>query len=194
MNNKNLIQKYFLGHAALFEKIDRDEIDNAIFLIEEAFLKGKKIITCGNGGSASTASHFITDWNKMTNIASGKKFRGLSLVDNIGLVTAYANDISYEEVFSGQLRAIMDAGDLIIGISGSGNSKNVINAIHYANNNGGKSLVFVGYDGGVLKQISEHSVWVPSFDMQLCEDIHLMLGHLVMKKLSGLDVIYSDSN
>jgi D-sedoheptulose 7-phosphate isomerase len=130
----------------------------------------------------------------MTNLATGNKFRGLSLVDNIGLVTAYANDISYEEIFSGQLSAIMDEGDLVIGISGSGNSKNVINAIHYANSNGGNSLAFVGYDGGELKKISKNSVLVPSFDMQLCEDIHLMLGHIIMKKLCGADVIHSSSN
>ena len=98
-------------------------------MVGEAFVRGSKIITCGNGGSASTASHYITDWTKMINIASNKKFRGFSLVDNIGLITSFGNDLSYDEVFSGQCRSILDEGDLLIAVSGSGNSPNIINAL-----------------------------------------------------------------
>jgi len=182
-------KNYLEAHALLAEKLDFGSFNLAIDLIKEKFDAGKKIFTCGNGGSAHTASHFITDWNKMIYLATGRKFRGISLCDNIGVITAFSNDISYEEVFCGQLKALMDEGDLVIGISGSGNSANVINAIEYANKNGGETLVIVGYDGGALKQIAKNNVWVPSFDMQLCEDLHLMFGHMVMKRLCGSKIV-----
>jgi len=177
------IRNYLQAHAALAGRIDTSAFQAGVDLVRAKFLEGRKIITCGNGGSASTASHFITDWNKMVNLATGKKFRGVSLCDNVGLITAYGNDISYDEVFAGQLAALMDEGDLLVAISGSGNSPNILKAVEYANAHGGETLAIVGYDGGKLKSISAHSVWVPSFDMQLCEDVHLMFGHMVMKTL-----------
>jgi D-sedoheptulose 7-phosphate isomerase len=179
------IGNYLRAHAHLAERCDQNSFQAGIDLVRSKFLAGRKIITCGNGGSASTASHYITDWNKMVNLSTGKKFRGVSLCDNLGLITAYGNDLSYEDIFSGQLAAIMDEGDLIIAVSGSGNSPNVLKAVEYANGNGGHTLAVVGYDGGKLKTLAHDSVWVPSFDMQLCEDVHLMFGHMVMKTLCG---------
>jgi D-sedoheptulose 7-phosphate isomerase len=182
------IQNYLAAHAALAEKCDLEAFQAGIELIRSKFDAGKKIITCGNGGSASTASHYITDWNKMINLATEKKFRGLSLCDNVGLITAYGNDISYDEVFRGQLSAIMDEGDLLVAVSGSGNSPNVLRAVEYANEIGGNTLAVVGYDGGQLMPMCTRAVWVPSFDMQLCEDVHLMFGHMVMKTLCGTEI------
>lgn len=109
-------------------------------IVIKTFEAGKKIITCGNGGSAYTASHYITDWNKMVNLTIGRKFRGISLCDNMGLVTAFGNDLSYDDIFSGQLKAIMDDGDLLVAVSGSGNSPNVLKAVEYANSVGGRLL------------------------------------------------------
>lgn len=177
------VENYLIAHNKLAQKIDPLSIQQGIDLIEQTFLQNKKIITCGNGGSASTASHYITDWNKMVNIATGKKFRGISLCDNVGLVTAFGNDLSYEDIFSGQLDSIMDDGDLLVAISGSGNSSNVVKAAKKAKELNGKVLGVIGYDGGILRPLCDHSVWVESFDMQLCEDIHLMFGHMVMKSL-----------
>jgi len=178
-----LIIGYLLAHADLASKLNLDLIQVGVDLIKKKFEDGKKIITCGNGGSAHTASHYVTDWNKMVSLATGKKFRGISLCDNIGLITAYGNDVCYEEVFSGQLKAIMDEGDLLVAISGSGNSPNVLKAVEYANMIGGDTLAVVGYDGGKLMELCKAAVWVESFDMQLCEDVHLMFGHIVMKTL-----------
>jgi D-sedoheptulose 7-phosphate isomerase len=177
------VSNYFAAHARLAEHLDVGAFQAGIEVVEAAYRSGKKIITCGNGGSASTASHYITDWNKMVNLATGKKFRGVSLCDNVGLITAYGNDLSYEDVFAGQLDALMDEGDLLVAVSGSGNSPNVIRAIEAARRAGGKVLGVVGYDGGKMKPMCDHSVWVQSFDMQLCEDVHLMFGHMVMKTL-----------
>lgn len=183
------VSNYFDAHAALHAKCDLSSIQSAIELIREKFDAGKKIITCGNGGSASTASHYITDWNKMVNLATGRKFRGICLCDNVGLMTAYANDISYDEVFAGQLRAVLDPGDLVVAVSGSGNSPNVLRAVEYANEAGGDTLAVVGYDGGKLLPLCGKGFLVPSFDMQLCEDVHLMFGHLVMKTLCGSAIV-----
>jgi len=183
------VDNYLEAHTSLSQKLDRDNFQFGIELIKRKFEDGKKIITCGNGGSSSTASHYITDWNKMVNLATGKRFRGISLCDNIGLITAYGNDVSYDEVFSGQLKAIMDEGDLLVAISGSGNSPNVVKAIQYANSIGADTLAVVGYDGGMAKKISKNAVWVKSFDMQLCEDVHLMFGHMVMKTLCQSSIV-----
>ena len=179
---------YFKSHERLFNLIDKKSIDSSIELITKKYQKGSKIITCGNGGSAHTASHYITDWNKMIYLATGKQFKGISLCDNIGMITAYANDVNYNEIFSGQLTSILDDGDLLIAVSGSGNSENVLNAVEFANNNGADTLAIVGYDGGKLKKIAKYNFWVPSFDMQLCEDIHLMFGHITMKALCNTEI------
>jgi D-sedoheptulose 7-phosphate isomerase len=177
------VSNYLAAHHRLAQKLDIEIFQKGIEMIKSSFESGKKIITCGNGGSASTASHYITDWNKMVNLATGKKFRGVSLCDNIGLITAYGNDLTYADVFAGQIDALMDEGDLLVAISGSGNSPNILKAIEAARRAGGMVLGVVGYDGGKMLPMCDHSVWVPSFDMQLCEDTHLMFGHMVMKTL-----------
>lgn len=183
MTESFTISNYLIAHSRLASTIDIDAFQKGIDMIKETYQNGKKIITCGNGGSASTASHYITDWNKMVNLATGKKFRGVSLCDNIGLITAYGNDLSYEDVFAGQVVTLMDEGDLLVAISGSGNSPNILKAIAAARSVGCDVLGVVGYDGGKMMPKCDHSVWVESFDMQLCEDVHLMFGHMVMKAL-----------
>lgn len=182
------IPDYLAAHARLAQELDERAFQAGIDLVKAKFDGGKQIVTCGNGGSAYAASHYITDWNKMVSLATGRKFRGISLCDNIGMVTAFANDVSYDEIFAGQLKAILDKDDLVIAISGSGNSPNVVKAVEYANQEGADTLAVVGYDGGTLKRIATHSVWVPSFDMQLCEDVFLMFGHMVMKTLCGSQI------
>ncbi len=163
--------------------LDRASVDKGVNLVREAWLRGAQILTLGNGGSSMTALHFITDWNKMVYLSSGIPFRGRSLVDNMGLVMAYGNDISFADIFSEQLKNLLQPGDLVIAISGSGNSENVIRAVDYANANGGVTLGLCGYSGGKLKEKAQHSIWVERNDMQLCEDIHAMFGHIVMQSL-----------
>lgn len=183
------IAGYLEAHAELSNRLDLEAIEVAVDVVAKAFHEDRKIITCGNGGSASTASHFVTDWNKMVNLATGRRFRGISLVDNVGLVTAFANDIAYNEVFAGQLAAIMDPGDLLVAVSGSGNSPNIVRALEVANELGGVTLGILGYDGGLARKHCQYAVVVPSFDMQLCEDVHLQFGHMVMKSLCGSDIV-----
>lgn len=165
------------------DSLDRGELDHGIELVRRAWRDGRQIITLGNGGSAMTALHFITDWNKMVHLATGKPFRGRTLVDNVGMLTAYGNDMSYADIFSEQIKNVAMAGDLVVAISGSGNSENVIRAVTVANEMGCETLGLCGFSGGRLKAIARHVIWANVQDMQLCEDAHAMFGHMVMKSL-----------
>jgi D-sedoheptulose 7-phosphate isomerase len=164
-------------------ELNISDIQNAVDLIEHAWKGGKQIIVMGNGGSALTALHYINDWNKSIFLSSGIQFRGRTLVDNIGLIMSYANDISFEDVFKEQLKNILAPGDLVIGISGSGNSENVIRAIEYANENSAITLGITGFDGGRLLKYAAHNIHIEKNDMQLSEDIHFIFGHIVYKSL-----------
>jgi D-sedoheptulose 7-phosphate isomerase len=184
MNSKQFGADTYLNKLSiLLSQLDRLQIDNGVQVISDAWHAGKQIITLGNGGSSLTALHFINDWNKSIYMSSKKPFRGRSLVDNIGLVMSYANDISFQDVFVEQLKNILMPGDLVLAISGSGNSENVIRAVDYANKNGAVTLGLCGYRGGKLKQMAQHVVWADVDDMQLAEDSHAIFGHIVMQKL-----------
>ena len=176
---------YLSNLTCVLKNIDNDEIADAINLIRSTWLSGKKIITFGNGGSALTASHFINDWNKSIFACTGIPFRGVCLTDNVGLLLSYANDISFHDIFKEQLKNIAEPGDLAIAISGSGNSKNIINAVEYCNENDIVTLGLCGFNGGLLKTIAKHSFWSKSMDMQYSEDVHFIFGHIVMKILSN---------
>ena len=176
-------ETYLAKLGKLLDTLDRGQIDNAVAVIADAWQAGRQIITLGNGGSSMTALHFINDWNKSIFMSSGKPFRGRTLVDNMGLVMSYGNDVSFQDIFVEQLKNVFQKGDLVIAISGSGNSENVIRAVRYANENGGVTLGLCGYDGGKLKQLARHVVWVNVEDMQLSEDVHAIFGHIVMQRL-----------
>lgn len=167
------------------ERVDNQEIDSGIALVEAAWKQGRQIITLGNGGSSMTALHFITDWNKSIFMSTGIPFRGRTLVDNMGLLMAYGNDTSFQDIFIEQLKNILQPGDLVIAISGSGNSENVIRAVDYANANKAVTLGLCGYSGGKLRERAQHSIWARVDDMQLCEDVHAIFGHIVMQRLCG---------
>lgn len=174
---------YLSKLTSLTSTINHKEIDNAVKVVLDAWQSGKQIITMGNGGSALTALHFLNDWNKSVFMSTQKPFRGRSLVDNIGLVMSYANDVSYQDIFVEQLKNVLNPGDLVIAISGSGNSENVIRAVQYANDNGAVTLGLCGYRGGKLKENAQHVFWVDVDDMQLSEDMHSIFGHIVMQHL-----------
>lgn len=174
---------YYKKLIKCIELLDFQSIDHAVNLIRAAWQDKKQIICFGNGGSALTAQHFINDWNKSVFLASGKPFRGRCLTENMGLLTAYANDVCYQDIFIEQLKNILEPGDLVIGISGSGNSENVLRAITYANEIGNMTVGLCGYNGGKLKQLAQHIVWVSINDMQITEDLHFTFGHLVMQAL-----------
>ena len=176
---------YLSSLCRVLASLDEAAITEAVDMVHRAWRSGKQVITMGNGGSAVTALHYITDWNKAAYLSTKRPFRGRSLVDNIGLMTAYSNDMAYENVFSEQLANIASAGDLVIAVSGSGNSPNIVNAIRLANQMGCPTLGLCGFRGGELKRLAAHSVWADVDDMQYCEDVHAIFGHIVMKSLVG---------
>lgn len=177
----NKIEKYLNDTKKTIDLIDRSEINNLINLFINTRKNNKTIYMMGNGGSATTASHFCCEFNKgiLYDKQLKKRFKCICLNDNISTMLAYANDMSYDEIFSQQLKNFLEKGDLVIGISGSGNSKNVIKALEYANSFGADTLSITGFDGGVMKKISKYSIHIPINNMQIAEDMHVMLLHIV---------------
>src|ERR1700730_5600963 len=144
-------ERYLRRLKTAIANLDRDQVDDAIRVVADAWYSGRQIIALGNGGSAMTALHFINDWNMSVYQSTGIPFRGRTLVDNLGLILAYGNDMSFQDIFVEQLKNILSHGDLVIAISGSGNSENVIRAVEYANANQGITLGLCGFQGGRLK-------------------------------------------
>jgi D-sedoheptulose 7-phosphate isomerase len=155
--------------------------------VAEAFLKAyndeKHIFVMGNGGSASTASHLACDINKGVSFGQEKRFKVICLNDNIPTMLAYANDLSYEDMFLEQLKNFFRAGDVVMGISGSGNSKNVLKAVSYAAENNGKTIGLCGFQGGELATLADIPLIVRSDDMQKIEDVHMIVVHMLMQAL-----------
>ena len=180
-NFKNAIKEYYEREINVINNLNLDEINGAMNAIYETYQNNGTIYVCGNGGSASTASHMQNDFNKGISEYIDKKFKFYCLNDNIATVMAIANDISYDEIFRFQLINKLNKNDLFIGISGSGNSKNVLNAAIYAQEQGVKVLGITGYNGGKLKEIADYKMHVNEDDMQIDEDIHMTFDHMMMK-------------
>lgn len=137
------------------------------------------IFTMGNGGSGSTSSHFVSDLLKTAIINNSKRFKAISLVDNIPVNLAWANDVSYDSIFSEQLENFLNQGDIVIGFSGSGNSVNVVNALKYAKTKGAISIGITGMTGGEISKFVDFSLVVPSNDMLIIESMHLLICHCI---------------
>lgn len=165
------------------QKVDLEPVEALIGVLHEARLRGRRIFIMGNGGSAATASHFVCDLAKNTRQPSWPHFQVIGLTDNMASVSAYANDDGYETVFSNQLDALVQPGDVVIGISTSGTSRNVLNAIQLANERNALTVGFTGFDGGQLAEMVSLNLHVPSDTIEHVEDIHLILEHLICYQL-----------
>jgi D-sedoheptulose 7-phosphate isomerase len=197
MDFKQDIRDYIDCEINTLQKLDVAAINQALNLLLEAYRAHKWIYIFGNGGSSSTASHFENDFNKGVSEPLKTKFRFRCLNDNVATLMAVANDMGFEEVFRYQLTDRIEAGDLVIAISGSGNSKNVINAVEYAKSCGNKIIGITGYDGGKLRQMCDVSLHVPVNSMQISEDVHMIFDHLMMsmfyKHLCGINHLHENS-
>ena len=176
----NDVKDYISKEIQVLKSLDINTINILMNAILDAYEKSANIYIFGNGGSASTASHFQNDFNKGISEHLEKKFNFVCLNDNIPTVLAIANDLGYENVFSFQLENKLKKDDLVIAISGSGNSANVLKAIEYAKSEGIKTIGITGYDGGKLAKMADISFNVKIDDMQITEDVHLILDHLMM--------------
>lgn len=173
-------QNYFERLRQVLDGIDHSEIEEFVDLLLQAREFSKKIFFVGNGGSAATSSHFANDLSIGTR-QKAKPFRVISLVDNVATLSAIGNDFGYDQIFARQIEVYGQAGDLLVGISASGNSPNLIRAFEAGREIGLKTVSVTAFDGGKLKQISDHSVHVPTQvgEYGPAEDAHLILDHLI---------------
>lgn len=177
---KSVIVEYVSDVKRLCDSLDAEQIDAACGLILEKYESGKQIFVAGNGGSAGTSNHFSCDFGKNAVKGDVNKPKIISISANIEVLTALGNDFSYADVFSEQMKNLFNDGDLILLISASGNSPNVLKAAEYAKKHGGKVIGFTGFDGGKLKDVSDICINVPSDSYEKIEDLHMMLTHMVV--------------
>ena len=179
------IRRYLEKEIEVLRNLDIEELDRAVNAILEARKRGGTIYTMGNGGSAATASHMVCDLAKgASEVLGGERFHASCLSDNTPILMAVANDFCYEDVFVYQLRGQLKPEDLVIAISGSGNSENVVRAVRYAKEIGTPVIGITGYSGGRVKELADYSMHVDVNDMQIAEDVHMIFDHMMMRVMS----------
>lgn len=182
-----IVDRYVQDIKTTIDQIPVDRIEEIVSILQQARINNKQVFIMGNGGSAATASHFACDLAKNTRKASWPGFRAIGLTDNMATVSAYANDEGYEYIFAQQLNNLLQPGDVVIALSGSGNSPNVIRAIEFANERGAITVAFTGLSGGKLKTLAQNVIYVPNHRIDQVEDIHLMLEHIICRSLMELE-------
>jgi len=182
------IKKYLQLLGKKLNALNTRRISEIANIMKSAHENGRTIFTMGNGGSGTIASHIVCDFNKGASDGLSRKFRVMCLNDNMPSLSAIANDICYDAVFEEQLKNFLQPGDVVLGISTSGNSVNVIRAIEYANEQGAVTIGFCGFDGGRLKKTARYVLHVKVDDMKIAEDIHSIISHMLMKMLSASPV------
>lgn len=176
-------EDYISSLQTVLSQLDLNAIKEATNVLLEAYDKGKCIYIFGNGGSGTTASHMTGDFIKGVSYGLEKKFKMICLNDNFTTMTAFANDISYDDVFVEPLKNFLQDGDVVIGLSGSGNSRNIVLALEYAKSKGNRIIGFSGYSGGRVNELSEVSIYIPIDSMEIAEDLHLSVFHMIKNKI-----------
>lgn len=178
----NFADQYKTELIRTIDTIDTSRVEKAIEWFEDARNKGRHIFVCGNGGSASTASHFACDIVKGASYQRDQRFKIMALTDSLPTLTAYSNDVSYDCVFAEQLKNFAQPDDVVMCISGSGNSPNVLRAIEYANSIGCRTIALTGRDGGKLGPLARLNIQVPVPHMGRIEDAHMIVCHMIAYK------------
>jgi D-sedoheptulose 7-phosphate isomerase len=180
---------YFARVTDTLNRIDTFAVSSLVELLLKAREEDAGVFIFGNGGSGATASHVTGDFLKGISYGLDRRFRVQCLNDNIAGMMAISNDLTYDEIFIEQLKVFLRKGDVVIGISGSGNSANVVKALEFARTRGAHTVAFCGYKGGKIKDIAEQVIHVPIHDMEITEDIHIIIFHAIkqslMKTLKG---------
>ena len=177
----NEINEYYEREKKAIDSLNREELNDAMNALLAAYERGATVYVFGNGGSSATASHMVCDFNKGTCYDLEKKFKFVCLNDNLPILMAIANDDSFENVFVYQLKDRLKKDDLILAISGSGNSHNVVKAVEYAKSIGTEVIAMTGYSGGKIRKMADHFLHVPVDDMQITEDLHMGSDHMIMQ-------------
>ena len=173
------ISAYLSDMRATLNNLLLEEIERVVRLLREARSHRRRVFLFGNGGSAATASHLACDLAKGSSTNGKPRVRAMALTDNMPLISAWANDTAYENIFAQQLQDHVEPGDVVIGISGSGRSPNVLNGIKAARTAGAVTIGMTGFDGGHLKDLVDICIIVPDDSIDKVEDVHLMLGHVI---------------
>lgn len=176
-------QAYFLGVEAVLRCLPFAIIDRATDALWRAYTENRSVYVFGNGGSAALASHVACDLGKGTAVNGNRRFRVLALTDNVPLMTAWANDAAYEDVFAEQLASLVRKDDVVLAISGSGNSPNVLKALNVAKETGAFTIGLTGFQGGRMKALCDLCVIVPSDSMQIIEDVHVCVNHAIFSAI-----------
>jgi len=184
MNTVNNFKNYFRKLKEALDKVDIDSINQVVDILMKCRDNKGTMYIFGNGGSAANASHIAGDFLKGISFGMEKRFKTHCLNDNIAGTTAITNDLSYDEIFIEQLKTYLSPGDVVIGISGSGNSENVIKAVKWARDSGATTIALVGFKGGRLHQIAEYVIHAPVDDMEITEDIHTVVFHAIKQELN----------
>jgi len=177
------VSEYLTGLQDVLETIDREAVTRVVEILWEAYRKGRRLFIIGNGGSAATASHMMCDLAKGCAVEGKPLVRAMSLTDNVSIMTAISNDVSYEKVFTEQLKVFLEEGDVVIGITASGNSPNILDAVAYASEHGATTIGLIGFGGGKLKGMVDADVTVASKNYGHVEDVHCILEHLISQCL-----------
>lgn len=183
---RGVLDEYMAEVSRLMGVLPLADAERVVELLLDAHRRGRSIYLCGNGGSAATASHFANDLSKGTIVDGQSRLRVVSLTDNIALLTAWANDTAYERVFAEQVESLIQPGDVLIAISASGDSRNIIAAVEAAARRGARTVALVGFGGGRLKEMVEVAVHVPSFRYGPVEDAHLAVAHAVTTAITAV--------
>ncbi len=181
----NFVKQYTSQLTEVLNALPEDKIFEINAILQDARITGKQVFVIGNGGSAAAASHMVCDFGKNTREAGKNRMRAICLNDNIPSVMAYANDEGYEVIFSEQLLALGRPGDVLIAISGSGNSTNILKAIETAREMKIKVVGLIGFKGGKVKDMADVCLIIPSDSMEMIEDVHLIINHILAGLLRG---------
>jgi D-sedoheptulose 7-phosphate isomerase len=182
---------YFAEVEQMLRSISLTHLHRVFLLLQEAYRNRRRIFIMGNGGSAATASHFALDLAKNTIFAGAPRLKAISLTDHVPLITAWSNDTAYEYVFAEQLANMIEPGDVAIGISASGNSPNVINALRFAKASRASTIGLLGAEGGKIKDMVDAYVLAPGQNIEQEEDGHLILAHVITRYMR--DVVRSEA-
>src|SRR5437763_1523427 len=177
------IDRYLTELESVLRRISRDDVGRVVDILVDAWTARRTVFIIGNGGSAATASHMMNDINKFTIVEGLHRFRCIALTDNVPLMTAIGNDLSYVDVFVEPMRNLFDDRDLLIAISASGNSPNIVKAVEYAKGRGATVIGLCGHPGGRLAQLADLKVIIPSDRIGQQEDGHMILDHVISAAL-----------
>lgn len=181
--NKMEAQQYIDLVKSTLDALDPKALEALVEAFHTTYEKGGNIYTMGNGGSGASASHAAGDFLKGASYGLDKRFKMICLNDNLPSMMAIANDIGWESIFVEPLKNFLSEDDLVIGISGSGNSKNVVNALEYANAKGATTVAMSGFKGGKISEIATINVHAPVMDMEVTEDVHMVIFNIVKKQM-----------